>query len=74
MKKLSLILIWLLSLIAISIYVNENPERIEIIKGYFSKDKIPILRAREGEIKRSPGNSFMVEFLKVILLKIFIKK
>ena len=68
MKKILFILSWLLSLIIISIYVNENPERIEIIKGYFSKDKIPILRAREGEIERSPGNSFIVEFLKVISL------
>ena len=68
MKKILFILSWLLSLIIISIYVNENPERIEIIKSYFSKDKIPIIRAREGEIERSPGNSFIVEFLKVISL------
>ena len=41
MKKILFILTWLISLIIISLYVNENPERIEIIKGYFIKDKEP---------------------------------
>ena len=68
MKKILFILSWLLSLIIISLYVNENPERIEIIKSYFIKDKVPTLKAQEGDIQRSPGNSFVVEFLKVISL------
>ena len=68
MKKTLFILSWLLSLIIISIYVHENPERIEIIKDYFSKNKEPVFKSRTGKILRSQGNSFHVEFLKVISL------
>ena len=69
MKKLLFILIWLFSLIAISIYVNENPGKIEIIKDYFSKEKIPVLALDDGgEIQRQPGNSFLIEFQKVVSL------
>jgi len=68
MKKILFILSWLLSLIIISIYVHENPERIEIIKDYFSKNKEPVFKSRTGKILRSQGNSFHVEFLKVISL------
>ena len=68
MKKLLLILIWLFSLIAISIYVNDNPGKIEIIKDYFSKEKIPVLALDDGEIQRQPGNSFLIEFQKVVSL------
>ena len=69
MKKLLFILIWLLSLIIISIYVNENPEKIEIIKKYFNKDKTPELILDDGaEIQRQPSNSFIIEFQKVVSL------
>ena len=68
MKKLLFILIWLFSLIAISIYVNENPGKIEIIKNYFSKEKMPVLALDDGEIQRQPGNSFLIEFQKVVSL------
>ena len=69
MKKLLLILIWLLSLIAISIYINENPEKIEIVKNYFNKDKEPELLLDDGsDIQKQPSNSFMIEFQRVVSL------
>ena len=68
MKRTLIILSWLLSLIIISIYVNENPGKIEIIKDYFSKEKIPVLALDDGEIQRQPGNSFLIEFQKVVSL------
>ena len=68
MKKILFILSWLLSLVVISVYVHENPEKIEIIKDYFNKNKIPTVKATEGEIQRSTGNSFIVEFSKVLSL------
>ena len=69
MKNFLLILGWLFSLVAISIYVNENPEKIGIIKNYFKKDKTPeIILDDGGEIQRQPGNSFIIEFQKVISL------
>ena len=69
MKKLLLILIWLLSLLAISIYINENPEKIEIVKNYFNKDKEPELLLDDGsDIQKQPSNSFMIEFQRVVSL------
>ena len=69
MKKLLLILIWLLSLVAISIYVNENPEKIKIVRNYFKTDKAPELILDDGgEIQRQPGNSFIIEFQKMVSL------
>ena len=68
MKIFLLILIWLFSLLTISIYVHENPEIIESAKEYINKDKKPWVRANDDEVQRSPGNSFIVEFSKVLSL------
>ena len=70
MRKIFLIfLLWLISTILIIIYVNENPENIEKIKNYFSKDKVPELILDDGsEIQRQPSNSFIIEFQKVVSL------
>ena len=70
MRKIFLIfLLWLISTILIIIYVNENPENIEKIKNYFSKDKTPELILNDGgEIQRQPSNSFIIEFQKVVSL------
>ena len=35
-KKILIILIWLLSIVIISIYTYENPDKFELIKNYFS--------------------------------------
>ena len=61
-----IILAWVASLIVTSIYIFENPERIEILKNYFKDDKNVILGSEVGEILRTPANSFMVEFSKKI--------
>ena len=53
---------WLLSLIIAIVYTFENPGKLEIIKNYFSKDKIPWVLAEQGEIQRTPGNYFITEF------------
>ena len=68
LKKFLIVLLWLVSLIAISIYNYDNPEIIEKVKNYFKKDKYPELKINDGEIQRSPGNSFVLEFVKKISL------
>ena len=68
MKKLLLVLGWFFSLVLISIYTHENPERIEKIKSIFSKNNKPMLRGEEGEIHRNEGNAFVIEFSKVLSL------
>ena len=68
MKKILFILLWIISLVFVSIYTNENPEVVEKVKSYFQKDKYPSVESQEGEILRTPGNSFIVEFTKKISL------
>ena len=70
MKKILFILGWLLSLTLISLYTHENPEKIERMKNYFTKDKAPRLKAinwsAQDPIHRKPANSFIIEFSKVL--------
>ncbi len=67
MKKNFLIfLAWLITILISSIYVHENPESIEKVKSRFKNEKNLVLGAEVGEILRTPGNSFMLEFTKKI--------
>ena len=68
MKNFLFILLWIVSLVFVSIYTNQNPEIIEKAKIYFKEDKYPSVKSQEGEILRTPGNSFIVEFTKKISL------
>ena len=72
MKKILFIFVWLLTLVATSLYVYENPEKIEVVKNYFTEDKTPELVLDDGgEIQRQPGNSFIIEFNNSALFFIF---
>jgi len=66
MKKILLILGWLLSLTLIVLYTHENSEKIEKIKNYFTKETPPRLKAIQGQIHRKATNSFIIEFSKVL--------
>ena len=61
-KNFLFILIWLLSLIFISVYTYENPEKLDTIKHYFNKYKKQEITSVKEETHRVPGNSFVVEF------------
>ena len=65
MKKILIIFVWFLSLVLAILYEHENPELVEKIKNYFKDDKNVVLGSKEGDILRSPGNSFMLEFSNV---------
>ena len=66
MKKILIIFVWFLSLVLAIIYEHENPELLEKIKKYFKDDKNVVLGSKEGDILRSPGNSFILEFSNVL--------
>ena len=67
MKKFFLFfLIWLFTIVVASIYSYENPEKIDRVKNIFKEDKDPKLKGKDGEILRTPGNSFLLEFYKKI--------
>ena len=61
MRKFLFILIWLLSLIIVSVYTYENPEKIEKIKLYFKEDKNVKVKLKENTIQTVEANSFSVE-------------
>ena len=65
-KKLSIFFFWFLSLILTSIYIHENPELIEEVKKNLKDDKILVLAVEEEDILTTPGNSFILEFSKVL--------
>ena len=50
MRKFLFILIWLLSLIIVSIYTYENPEKIKKIKLYFKDEKNQVFHKRAETI------------------------
>ena len=66
MKKFSIILLWLASVVLISLYTYENPEIMDKAKDYFKRDKNLVILQREGEIFRKPGNSFIIEISEVV--------
>ena len=68
MRKFLFILIWLLSLIIISLYTYENPEKIEKIKLYFKEDKNVKVKLKENAVQTVEANSFSVEFSKIFPL------
>ena len=68
MRKFLFILIWLLSLIIVSVYTYENPEKIEKIKLYFKEDKNVKVKLKENTIQTVEANSFSVEFTNFILI------
>jgi len=66
MKNFLIILFWIISLILVSLHIHENPEIIEKAKRYFKNEKNLELESQTGEILRSPGNSFLLEFSNVL--------
>jgi len=70
-KKFIIILIWFISLkIAVSISTSENPDKIEIIKNYFSKNKEDEFKWGKDVILTMPGNSFIVAVTKELSFNI----
>ena len=66
MKKFSIILLWLASVVLISLYTYENPEIMDKAKNYFTGDKNLVVLQQEGEVFRKPGNSFLIEISEVV--------
>jgi len=65
MKNFLVILFWIISLVLVSLHIHENPEIIERAKKYLKNEKDLDLGSQTGEILRTPGNSFILEFSNV---------
>ena len=68
MRNIFLILLWFLSLVVVSLYSYEHPEKIEGIKQYFQEFNDPDIKLEKTNIEKVRANSFSVEFSKIISL------
>ena len=68
MKKFTIVIsLWIISLLFVTIWTYENPEKIEILKNYFKKNKnitAEIQNTQKSE--RLVANSFFVKISKII--------
>lgn len=64
--RFSLVFIWILSLIATSLYIHERPELIEIIKYYVKEYKNPEVKQQDISVQKVEANSFIVEYSNII--------
>ena len=66
MKKITLLIIWLLSIIISIVWSYENPEKIERLKFYFKKNQKPDVNIITTNYKNFTANAFDLEIKKVI--------
>tara|TARA_E500000331_G_scaffold354819_1_gene408803 strand:+ start:186 stop:1427 length:1242 start_codon:yes stop_codon:yes gene_type:complete len=67
-KFFFLSIIWLVSLLVVSIWTFENPDKIELIKSMYKKNKNPIVKIEETPINQVTSNSFVVSFKRIMQL------
>ena len=68
-KKFYLIsIIWIMSLLAVSVWTFEYPEKIESIKSIYKKNKTPIVKIEEKPENQIAANSFIVITQKIMSL------
>ena len=63
--------IWIISLLAASLWTFENPDKIELIKNLYKKNKSPIIKienTNETPVKQITSNSYLVTFKKIMSL------
>ena len=68
MKKFIIVIsLWIISLLFVTIWTYENPEKIEILKNYFKKNKnITAEIQNTQKLERIAANSFVVKISKII--------
>jgi hypothetical protein len=69
MKKITIIVFWIISILISIIWSYEHPEKIESLKDSFKKNKSPEIENIESEKKIFVANSFEVHTKKIIQLK-----
>ena len=68
-KKFYLLsIIWIISLLVVSLWTFENPDKIELIKNIYKKNKSPIVRIEEKPENQIAANSFIVITQKIMSL------
>ena len=68
MKKITLLIIWLLSIIISIVWSYENPEKIERLKFYFKKNQKPDVNIITTNYKNFTANAFDLEIKKLFHL------
>ena len=65
-KFIIIFTLWLLTVLLTAIWTFENPEKIEIIKSKFKKEKIPEVKLSDKNTQEFIANSFSVKVEKVL--------
>ena len=60
-KILVFSIFWLITILITIIWTFENPEKIEIVKSKFKKEKIPEVRLSDKNTQEFIANSFSVK-------------
>ena len=69
MKRLTILILWVFSILVSIVWSFENPEKIEKIKDYFKKNRSPNLIKVDNNSVNYQGNAFDVNIKKIIELK-----
>ena len=69
MKKIIFAIFWILSIFISVIWSYENPEKIEILKNSFKKNKNPQIKNVDTKKLEFTANSFEVNLEKIINFK-----
>ncbi len=67
-KNLTYLIIWLFSILMSIIWTFENPDKIELIKNFYKKNKTPVSEKIKSESVTIEANSFALKYEKIITL------
>jgi aldose sugar dehydrogenase len=62
------VIIWLISLVSVSLWTFENPDKIELIKNIYKKNKTPVVKLEKHSENQIISNSFVVSIKKILSL------
>ena len=65
-KILAFSFIWIITILIAIVWTFENPEKVEIIKSIFKKEKIPEIKVPDKNIQEFIANSFSIKVEKVL--------
>ena len=67
-KTIIYFIIWVLTIFLTAIWTFENPDKVELVKNIYKKDKKPISEKVNENSEKVTANSFDVNFEKIISL------
>ena len=73
-KILVFTFIWIITILIAIVWTFENPEKVEIVKSIFEKEKIPEIKIPDKNTQEFIANSFSIKAEKVLKRQLVRKK